>query len=329
MSTVPPLGRLEKVQPRAIWEKEDRDFTPWLAEAENISLLGDTIGLDLQVEAVEKDVGPYRADILCKDANTANWVLVENQLEKTDHVHLGQLMVYAAGLHAATIVWIADRFTEEHRAALDWLNEITSGDINFFGLEVELWRIGESMAAPKFNVVSKPNDWSRSLNRTARQLDTDLTPTKQLQLEYWQSFTGLMTDRGGSVKPTKPHPQHWINFSVGRTGFNLYAIANTRDKRISIGLWISDAEAEAYFQLLLEDRAAIETEIDSSLLWVGDESRKSRGVRLDHDGHDPTDKSSWKQQHEWLYETLQRFHSAFSVRVKGLDTSDLLGPVTE
>ncbi len=164
------LSRLEKVDLRDVWKTEAGDFTPWLAREENIALLGNAIGIDLEVEAQEKNVGPFRADILCKDTISENWVLVENQLERTDHVHLGQLLTYAAGLNAVTIVWIADRFTDEHRAALDWLNEITDSSFNFFGLEVELWRIGDSPIAPKFNIASKPNDWTKTVGRAAAQM---------------------------------------------------------------------------------------------------------------------------------------------------------------
>ena len=156
------LGRLIKVPLRDFWEGEASDFTPWLADEENISLLGETIVVELEVEAQERNVGPFRADILCKDTVTDSWVLIENQLERTNHTHLGQLLTYAAGLDAVTVVWIAERFTDEHRAALDWLNEITAEGFSFFGLEIELWRIGDSPMAPKFNVVSHPNDWTEN-----------------------------------------------------------------------------------------------------------------------------------------------------------------------
>ncbi|MCU0858458.1 MAG: hypothetical protein MUC65_08670 [Pontiellaceae bacterium] len=129
------LGRLKKVELRDVWKSEAQDFTPWLAREENLELLGDAIGLELELEAVEKDVGPFRADILCKETASDSWVLVENQVERTDHNHLGQIITYAAGLSAVTIVWVAKRFTDEHRAALDWLNEITGENISFFGLE--------------------------------------------------------------------------------------------------------------------------------------------------------------------------------------------------
>ena len=113
--TQPNLGRLEQVDLRSIWGKEDRDFTPWLAEEYNLGLLGDAIGIELALEAQEEAVGPFRADILCKDTANGSWVLIENQLERTDHTHLGQLLTYASGLQAVTLVWISRKFTEEHR----------------------------------------------------------------------------------------------------------------------------------------------------------------------------------------------------------------------
>ena len=137
------IGKLKKVELRKLWKGEATDFTPWLAKEENIAALSEEIGIELEVISEEQSVGPFRADILCKSTIDDTYVLVENQLEKTDHNHLGQLMTYAAGLEAVTIVWIAKKFTEEHRAALDWLNRITDEEIRFFGIEVEAFQIGD------------------------------------------------------------------------------------------------------------------------------------------------------------------------------------------
>ena len=177
------LGRLKRINLREAWKNEAGDFTPWLAQPDNIKLLAETIGVDLELEAQEKEVGPFRADVLCKDTASGDWVLIENQLEKTDHNHLGQLLTYAAGLKAVTIVWIASKFNEEHRAAIDWLNEITNEQFNFFGLEIELWRIGDSPCAPKFNIVASPNEWSRTITGSAAS--TTLSETKLLFLSYF------------------------------------------------------------------------------------------------------------------------------------------------
>ncbi len=133
--TTRPLGRLEEVDLRSCWKQEAAHFTPWMAEEENIALLGKTIGMELEVKEQEANVGPFRADILCRNTADNTMVLIENQLEKTDHNHLGQLMTYAAGLDAVTLIWVVERFTEEHRAALDWLNRITDDGFYFFGLD--------------------------------------------------------------------------------------------------------------------------------------------------------------------------------------------------
>ena len=162
------LGRLERVDLRKEWKTEAQDFTPWLTQPENLAVLSQTLNMDLETAGQEESVGPFRADILCRSTDDDSWVLIENQLERTDHTHLGQLLTYAAGLKTVTIVWVAATFTDQHRAALDWLNEITDERFRFFGLEVELWRIGNSPAAPKFNIVAKPNEWVRAVNQTTR-----------------------------------------------------------------------------------------------------------------------------------------------------------------
>jgi hypothetical protein len=231
MNDLASLGRMEQVDLREVWLSESGDFTPWLARDDNISLLADTLGLDLEVVAKEKEVGPYRADILCKDTTDGTFVLIENQLEKTDHTHLGQLMTYAAGLDAVTIVWIAERFTDEHRAALDWLNEVTGEKVSFFGLEIELWRIGTSPIAPKFNVVSKPNDWIKGGSGGGAGGGI-VTETKQLQQEYWRAFREVLAQRKSTLKPQKAQPQHWLNVSIGRSNFNMATTVNTPEERM-------------------------------------------------------------------------------------------------
>lgn len=200
------LGRLKKLELREAWETEAGDFTPWLAREENLKLLGDAIGIELECEAQEKNVGPFRADILCKDTATNDWVLIENQLERTNHGHLGQLLTYAAGLNAVTIVWIAERFSDEHRAVMDWLNERTDEKINLFGLEIELWQIGDSPPAPKFNVVSQPNDWTRTVQDAASS--AEVTQHQQIQLRFWTAFRQFMEAKGSSIKCRKPAPRH-------------------------------------------------------------------------------------------------------------------------
>lgn len=275
------LGRLERVDLRSVWVSEPEDFTPWLAEADNIGLLGETIGLDLEVETREKDVGPFRADILCKDTRTDQWVLIENQLERTDHTHLGQLLTYAAGLKAVTIVWVARHFTEEHRAALDWLNDITDERFHFFGLEVEAWRIGESPPAPKFNLVSKPNDWTRQVATGAARVAAEgLSETKQLQLEFWTAFRDYAEEHAQRIKVTKPLGQHWMSFSVGRSYFILSAIANADKDELRAEFVINHEESAVIYEWFSSQREQLEREVGESLGWYSVDDVKMRRLFL-------------------------------------------------
>lgn len=317
------LGRLEKAELRQAWNNEAGDFTPWLAEPDNLVLLGEAVGLELELEAQEKNVGPFRADILCKDTLTGNWVLIENQLERTDHLHLGQLLTYAAGLKAVTIVWIAERFTDEHRVALDWLNEITNETINFFGLEIELWRIGDSPMAPKFNVVSQPNDWTKTVLEGTRQLETaGRSETKQLQLEYWTEFRNFLLQHKSFVKTGKPQPHHWMNFAIGRVNFSLVAFANTRERRIGVGLVLSGSVSKSHFHLLEREKSAIESEIGMALDWRENPGKIESHIYLHQRNMDPTIKNYWPEQHQWLCENLEAFKKVFAPRVKMLNADN-------
>lgn len=317
------LGRLEKVDLRDFWQSEAGDFTPWLATEKNIELLGEAIGLELVVEAQEKDVGPFRADILCKDTANDHWVLVENQLERTDHTHLGQLLTYAAGLNADTVIWISAKFTEEHRAALDWLNDITDDKFNFFGLEVELWRIRDSVPAPKFNVVSKPNDWTRFVAESTRRITEGiLTDTKALQLRYWQALRDQLVAHHSAVRFPKPRAQHWMNCSIGRSDFKLVPTANTRDNIIGVEIYLMPPDAKSFYQLLRKDKDAIEAQFGYPLDWQELPGRKGSRIARFCEETDPTNEADWPNQHVWLAETLEQFDAVFRPRIKTLDASE-------
>jgi hypothetical protein len=315
------LGRLSRVELRDIWISESVDFTPWLAREENLALLGEALAIELELEAQEKAVGPFRADILCKDIGTGSWVLIENQLERTDHGHLGQLLTYASGLEAVTIVWVAAKFTEEHRSTLDWLNKITDDSFRFFGLEVELWRIGGSPAAPKFNIVSKPNNWSRSVAHAARAIDeADLSPTRVKQLEYWTTFHGVLDELGGRISGSrKPQAQSWMGYSIGRTGFNLGAVMIRPKRQVRAELYIAGDQAKHYFGALQLQAAEIEGELGYPLVWEELPARRDSRVSIYLDDVDPEDETDWARQHAWLAAKLNDMHRVFMNRVRPLE----------
>ena len=197
-----------------------QNFTPWLAE--NIAELGEKIGMELEVVGQEVSVGPYSADILAKDINTDAYIVIENQLEKTNHDHLGKSITYASALNAKTIVWIATDFTEEHKKALDWLNDNTNEDLAFWGIQLELWQISDDTASMRLNIVSTP-----STNvKTIKSKTNNETETTKLQLAYWTKFKEkLMATKKFSSLHT-PRPQYWYDVSLGRAGINLSNICN-------------------------------------------------------------------------------------------------------
>lgn len=285
------LGRLEKVDLRNAWATEAGDFTPWLAGEENIRLLSETVGLELEVQATEKEVGSFRADILCKDVATDQWVLIENQLEGTDHTHLGQLLTYAAGLDAVTIIWIAERFTAEHRAALDWVNNVTREGVGFFGLEIELWRIGDSPFAPKFNIVCKPNEWSRAVKTT--------TESTGPWLEFWSAFRDYVESQGNPVKCRQPGRTGWMSFAVGRSNTGLYAGYNRTDALWTVGLYLTGESREEFFQQLLKRKDGVEHELGFELVW-GFPDMKDKYISVRAPGIEPSAREQWGEQHEWL-----------------------------
>jgi len=313
------LGQLTRVDLRTVWTSEPAEFTPWLAKEENLNLLGETLGLELEIEAVEQPVGAFSADIVCRDIGTNSPVVVENQLEKTDHDHLGKLLTYSAGLHAVTVVWLAQNIREEHRAALDWLNEATHEDFRFFGLEIELWKIGDSLVAPKFNIVSKPNDWSRATAQAARS-NAEPSETKRKQHDFWQGLQDVLNRESGPVRGTsKPRPQHWMNYGIGRTQFGLSAVCGMRDQFIRVDLYISGDNANERLALLEQQKSRIEEELGFSLEWGSQQAASlERKIATVLPNTDPDDESDRLRQYEWLAERLNKMYKVFSPRIQDL-----------
>jgi len=321
------LDRLKKISLKEIWDNEAQDFTPWLAEEKNLELLSETIRTPLELEAQEKDVGPFRADILCKNTEDDSWVLIENQIDKTDHKHLGQLLTYASGLQAVTIVWIASKFTEEHRAALDWLNKITDDDFRFFGLEIELWTIGNSPAAPKFNIVSKPNNWSKTISQAAKNISEGIeSETKAMQYRYWQGLIDYLENNGSKLRTQDPRPRHWQTFAVGRSHFYIDATVNTRDSRLGIGLKIADKNhAKNFYNLLVLDKEEIEAEMQEKLEWRELPDNTKSEIILFKNNVNLSDKKDWNTQYGWFKTNIEKFDKVFRKRIKKLNAEDWTG----
>ena len=251
-------------------------------------------------------------------------MLIENQLERTDHLHLGQLLTYAAGLQAVTIVWIAAQFTEEHRATLDWLNKVTDEGIRFFGLEVELWRIGNSPAAPRFNVISKPNNWSQLVKEAARKIsDEELSETRIKQRDYWAAFSPVLNSMSGPVLGNKkPQAQSWMAYPIGRSEVHLSAVMLSQRNRVRAELYLSGTNAKAYFGLLKSQKEPVEQELGLPLEWDELPDGQDSRICVYLNDASPRNEDDWKRQHTWLAQKLNDLHRVFALRVKELNPDD-------
>ena len=311
------LGRLKRVDPNKAWTDEPRYFTPWLAKPENLALLGDAIDIELESGSTEESVGNFRADIVCTDASSGSTVLIENQLDKTNHVHIGQVLTYAAGLDAVTVVWIATKFRDEHRAALDWFNEKSDSSVNFFGLEIELWKVDQSPPAPKFNVVVQPNDWSRTVKETTGSTDQELE-----RREFWTRVNERLAETGKIPRP-KPKTTPTAHFRSTRNNqFQLRASFSTRIQQLQVALVIRGANSFAFANLLQQDRGKIEKAVGASLNWNIRDRGKESVVSIELSNTDPEDRTKWDDHVEWIAGHLELFRDAFWERARNLDAAD-------
>jgi len=315
------LEQLSSFDPRTVWPSESNDFTPWLAEEKNLELLGIELGLDLELVGREYPVGPYWADVLAKDTVNDRNVVIENQLEKTDHDHLGKAMTYGAILGASVVVWIAKEFTDEHRKTLDWLNDHTDEDLDFFGVVIEIWRIGESPPAPRFNIVSRPS----AMLKQARGSVSEgvVSDTKQLQLEFWLVLRDQLKAANVVSSLQTPRLQNWYNIVLGRSGFHVQASLNTITNRFAVRIYLKHKVAEAAFSKLELQKDAIHEEMGMELDW------NPRPEKFDGRPYDKTiliDRSAilakrdeWPEYLDWMVNTIAAIQKAFRPRVKAID----------
>jgi len=311
-----PLSKLERVPLREAWKHEAIDFTPWLAEADNLTMLADALGLgDLELVGIEHPVGEFKLDILCTDG--AGPVIIENQLAKTDHTHLGQIITYAAGIGAKTVIWIAESFRPEHVAALEFLNQNTTEGLNFFGVEVELWRIGDSPLAPNFEVVVKPNEWAK-VGREQARVATTTTPAKQRHLKLWTALIEKLAVKAPGIRPQKPQPQHWLNNSIGRAGFALNPTASHRDNRLGVEVYISHPESKRLYQALLAQKSQIEQQLGFDLDWQELPGALSCRIASWRQSSPIEDESQWGEYIDWYIDRLVKMNAVFRPAIQAL-----------
>jgi hypothetical protein len=302
------LGKLKKIDLREYWKHEALDFTKWLAETENLDELGDEIGIDIELIQTEAGVGRFSVDILAQEQTTDKKIVIENQLEATDHSHLGQILTYAAGIEAEYIVWIVKDVREEHKQAIEWLNEHTDEKINFFLVKIELWQIGSSEPAAKFVVVSRPNGWTKSV-RGAVHEQGELSDTKLMQLEFWEQLRAFSAIKIPSLKLRTPRAQHWYDISIGRSDAHMALTINTNEGQIGCELYIPNSKP--LYNALYSNKQEIESKLKiSGLVWQELPEKKASRIRVVQK-YDLTNPDR-EQAFLWLVETTSKFKEVFS-----------------
>jgi len=305
------LIKQKRINPRKMWPNEATNFTPWLAE--NISELGEIIGMELEVVGQEVSVGPYSADILAKDINTEDYVVIENQLEKTNHDHLGKSITYASALGAKTIVWIATDFTEEHKKSLDWLNDNTNEDLAFWGIQLELWQISEDTASMRLNVVSTPSTNVKTIkNRTNNESES-----RNIQLNFWTKFREKLEKTKKIPSLQTPQARYWFDVRIGRSNILLSDFCNTEKSVVGIRLYIRSSVVDVYYPALLARKGEINKALGCEPEWDPNPAAKDKTIALSHQT-DLSDPSKVEEALDWLVEQTLIFHRVFSKEVKDI-----------
>lgn len=298
------LAKLQKIDLRDVWGIEP-DFTNWLAQKENLDLLGEEIGVDIKPIKTEANVGQFKVDILAEEESSGRKIIIENQLEDTNHDHLGKIITYASGYDAEIIIWVVRDVCEEHQRAVEWLNEHTDEKTEYFLLKVELWQIGGSNPAPKFDVLVSPNEWAKAIK--ASSADGELSDTKLQQLDFWTKFKGFVRAKDTRIRLRTPRPQHSYDVSMGSSEAHVALTINSRENLLGCEIYIS--RNKELFKFLQEHKEEIEKEIGEQAEWV-DAAVVSR-IIIKKEIPDLFSQSEAENYFVWLYEKTVQFQKVF------------------
>lgn len=300
------LGKLQKVDLRSIWKHEATDFSAWLVQSENLEVLAEQLGIEIEPVGTEVPVGRFKIDILAKEPNTNEQIIIENQLEPTNHDHLGKVITYAAGLDARYLIWIVKDVLPEHLKAVEWLNEHLDDEIRCFLIKIEVWQIGDSKPAPRFEIISVKNDWVASLKKSTTP--SGFSPLKLRQQEFWIDFCNYVRKKDSNIKMHKPAPQHWLNFSMGNSISHIALTMNTQKNRLGIELYISDNKT--FYSYLRDNEEDLKSQLGDSIDWF--EANVAAGMNLYKPVDDVFSESREEEYFQWFYENVLKFKKVFT-----------------
>ena len=301
------IGKLTEVDVRELWKHEQYDFSNWLAKDENLEYLNDILGLTLTDVNKEVYVGPYRCDLVAKDETSGVKVIIENQLEATNHDHLGKIITYASGLDAKFIVWIVTDAKEEHRSAIEWLNNNTSSEINFFLIEIHAYKIGDSNPAPKFEVIEKPNDFIK--RSKTKEAEGDLNKSQSERLTFWEQFNQVVVARGKPFNLRKVTTDHWYDVALGSSDAHLSISLVNKGGYVNVECNVFNNN-ELYDQLY-EKKDDIEKALGFALIWDKVEGRKTARIKHFIDGLNFEDHSNYDELMNQIIDDTVKMRDVF------------------
>jgi hypothetical protein len=301
------LGKLKEVDIRKVWQHEQYDFSNWLSKDDNINQLGDTLNLSLTDVETEKFAGSYRCDIICKDEITGKNVLIENQLEPTNHDHLGKIITYASGLDASVIIWIVESAKEEHSSAIEWLNKHTDEDVSFFLIEVHAYTIGDSKPAPYFKIIQQPNDFVKQVKNISK--NTELNDSQSNRLEFWNRFNDMLDKMGRPFNKRKATADHWYSVAVGSSQCHISIDLVNREHKIRISMWIPNNK-ELYDTFYL-NKDSIEKSLGYLISWDKLEGKKAACAYTFIEGLDFNNKDNYDSLMITIIKKVEQFRDSF------------------
>lgn len=307
MAVLSKLSKLEEIEDlRTVWPHEAQDFTPWLAKEENIEILSDAIGIDISINETESSVGDFSLDVLASEVGTDKKIIIENQLEDTNHDHLGKLITYASGKSANIIIWLVKHAREEHKAAIEWLNNHTDDEIGFFLCEIKLYRIGNSDPAVKFEVVEKPNDWTKEIKKK-----NNINETQQQRYDYWVAFQNYAFQNkefSRNFSRRSPSFDHWMNYSIGSSKY--WISVGQLHSRNEITVEFSINKDKELFRSLFANKESIEKECELNFEWKELPEKKASRI-ITKCNVDFKDKAQWNNQFEWTMNAMLKIKKVF------------------
>lgn len=301
-----PLGQLKVLDPRAVWKSEEKDFTPWIAA--NIGRLSEVIGIPFTVDQTEKRVGAYELDIYGRIEGTDAPVIIENQLSPTDHKHLGQLITYASGLDAALIIWIAADVTDEHRAAVDWLNKSTTDAVSFFLVRPEVFQIDDSKPAVKFVIEASPSEFKRVLREA---VEGEEAPRHEFRRKFWSDLLTFLVSKGHDwANGRRASKESWISSPVGKSGVGVN-VSMAMGSRMRVEIYCGNDRDKSLFKALHSHKTEVEAIFpDETVSWEPLEDAYASRVAVYRPYVKEAVAEDTEERHElfgWIEKNLSRF----------------------